>query len=662
MPSSAIPSSWSSHNRPELLIARLRSAGEGRLKALRELKNQIIGNRTKKLTYIKLGAVPSVVEILTSAVFDTSGDVHSILIQSCAVLGSFACGVDAGVKAVLEAGAFSHLMILISHRNDKVVDAAARSLRMIYQSKLAPKYDFLYAKNIEFILSLLNKGNENVTGLGASIITHSCWSKMEQRALSDAGVLKKLVSLLRGSLSQRDASLESLASLIKDNPEVISKFVGPESGRALSAVTELTKDRYPRTRLLACMCLIVVQSSSPASLQVAGIKMKLITILLELMDDPGEVGDEAGFALSSFISESEDLQKLAFEANVVDRLCDHLQNCLLQTRRYQGILLALAGLCSKLECCRSKIFSHKAFNLIIDALNHERSEVRVAACICLKSLSRSVQHLSAGHFKTELIIMPLVKLLCDTSTSEQVAALGAISNIVIDFAMHKSLLVKCGGVKQLVQLSKSMDSTIRVNAVWALRNLMFLVDNTCKEGIFSELTAMTLRSLICDPKPSVQEQALGLVRNLVDGSVDSIEYMFLEDCLLLNTVGRQLLSASKTEVLIQGMFVLCNVSSGNEFHKEAVMHQLMTPADPDTLSIVVKFLQNSDSQLRVAAVWALVNLTSPSSPGAFARVVRLRNAGVVQQLKTMVTDPCLDVKLRVRTALGQTMTFDASVV
>ena len=121
MPSSAIPSSWSSHNRPEFLIARLRSAGEGRLKALRELKNQIIGNRTKKLTYIKLGAVPSVVEILTSATFDTSGDVHSILIQSCAVLGSFACGVDAGVKAVLEAGAFSHLMILISHRNDKVI-------------------------------------------------------------------------------------------------------------------------------------------------------------------------------------------------------------------------------------------------------------------------------------------------------------------------------------------------------------------------------------------------------------------------------------------------------------------------------------------------------------------------------------------------------------
>lgn len=122
MPSSALPSSWS-HNRPEFLICRLRSSGEAKLKALRELKNQIIGNRTKKLSYIKLGAVPNVVDILSSAAFDVSGDVNTILVQSCAVLGSFACGVDAGVKAVLEAGAFPQLMILISHRNEKVIQS-----------------------------------------------------------------------------------------------------------------------------------------------------------------------------------------------------------------------------------------------------------------------------------------------------------------------------------------------------------------------------------------------------------------------------------------------------------------------------------------------------------------------------------------------------------
>lgn len=79
----------------------------------------------------------------------------------------------------------------------------------------------------------------------------------------------------------------------------------------------------------------------------------------------------------------------------------------------------------------------------------------------------------------------------------QVAALGAISNVVVDFRTNKSAFIQCGGVKHLVQLSKSMDSTVRLNAVWALRNLMFLVDSRCKEGIFRELTASTLISLIC---------------------------------------------------------------------------------------------------------------------------------------------------------------------
>ena len=68
---------------------------------------------------------------------------------------------------------------------------------------------------------------------------------------------------------------------------------------------------------------------------------------------------------------------------------------------------------------------------------------------------------------------------------------------MVDFTTHKSTFIHCGGVKHLVQFSQSMDSTKRVNAVWALKNLTFLADNTCKDQIFSELTASTLKSLIC---------------------------------------------------------------------------------------------------------------------------------------------------------------------
>jgi len=68
---------------------------------------------------------------------------------------------------------------------------------------------------------------------------------------------------------------------------------------------------------------------------------------------------------------------------------------------------------------------------------------------------------------------------------------------VVDFLPHKSTFVQCGGIKELVQLTKSMDSSLRLNAVWALRNMVFLADKICKEGVFVELTASSMASLIC---------------------------------------------------------------------------------------------------------------------------------------------------------------------
>lgn len=128
-----------------------------------------------------------------------------------------------------------------------------------------------------------------------------------------------------------------------------------------------------------------------------------------------------------------------------------------------------------------------------------------------------------------------------------------------------------------------MDATIRLNALWALRNLVFLAENKCKEGVFSELTAPLLASLIggnehiwfvtihipfnwyftfkckplfyccynTDPESFVREQALALVCNLIDGCIDSVDYVFAEESVIFDAVGRQLQSASKAEIGIQ---------------------------------------------------------------------------------------------------------------
>jgi len=73
---------------------------------------------------------------------------------------------------------------------------------------------------------------------------------------------------------------------------------------------------------------------------------------------------------------------------------------------------------------------------------------------------------------------------------------------------------------------------------------------------FSDQLACTKKLLIdsvytADPEPSVQEQALALVRNLVDGCIDCVEYAFAEDGIILGAVGRQLQKSSKIEIGIQ---------------------------------------------------------------------------------------------------------------
>ena len=95
------------------------------------------------------------------------------------------------------------------------------------------------------------------------------------------------------------------------------------------------------------------------------------------------------------------------------------------------------------------------------------------------------------------------------------------------------------------------------------------------------------------------------------------------------------------------MYVLSNIAAGNEFHKEAVM-KFVAPGAGFGASPMLRFLQDkSNSQLRVAAVWCVMNLSYPDSSGAATRVVMLREAGIEQQLTKMVDDPCMDVKVSV---------------
>ncbi|CAN1856722.1 Armadillo repeat-containing protein 8 [Linum perenne] len=633
-------------------MSRLSSSDpDVKLKALREVKNQIIGNKTKKLNFVKLGAVPLVASILSAAISEGDGFQSAprasvpgmlgyssnVVVQSAAALGSFACGFDDGARAVLSAGAMPLLIRLISHPDSKVVDAGARSLRMIYQSGLAPRYEILEHGNLEFLVSLLTSDGVNVTELGASIIAHSCRTNAEQKALLEAGALKRLTSLLDGTLGQRDASLGSLVAVFRDNAEVIAKFLGPYGGKQLMSITSLTSDE-------------------------AGTKIKLVNTLLDLLDDPSQVGDDTPFVFSTLIAGKEDLQKIALEAGAILKLRICMEKDNVNPRRLRGVFLALADLCSTSESCRMAFLSLEVLDPLLNCLMTGDDKILIAACACLRNVTRSIknaiQKLCAGYFmKNERLVSGLIQLVMNEAEEVQVAALAVLSNIVVDFASHKLTFIEHGGLQQLFGLSKSMCPAVRSNSLLALRNMVFLADNKCKQEVASGMTTSLISSLICDNEPFVREQALAFVRNFVDGSLEATEYVLSDGGIVLGSVARQLRGPSKTEIWIQGMYVLGNVACGNEFHKEAVMNELFPEIGTIADFFIAKFLLNADSRLRIAAIWTLINLTFPSSPGAVTRLTKLQIFGVMALVRNMINDPCLDVKLRVRTLLTQGMSF-----
>lgn len=76
------------------------------------------------------------------------------------------------------------------------------------------------------------------------------------------------------------------------------------------------------------------------------------------------------------------------------------------------------------------------------------------------------------------------------------------------------------------------------------------------------------------------------------------------------------------------------------------MTSIMSSQSAMNTSWLTRFLQDlSNPQLRVVAVWCIINLLYPVGDGISSRVVRLRETGVEAQLLKMMDDSCLDVKV-----------------
>ncbi|KAI0845739.1 ARM repeat-containing protein [Daldinia vernicosa] len=253
------------------------------------------------------------------------------------------------------------------------------------------------------------------------------------------------------------------------------------------------------------------------------------------------VVEETPAVLARLITDSEPLQKAAFDCNAVKTVCKLLKEsydappplakswswafnkknsdsagevspdrCLGEEGQHrflvhrvkvrENALKAIGALATFKDEYRKAIVEHEVVHLIVDSLTPTPDNpvsVVLAACYAVRILSRSVNILRTALVDHD-VSTPLLQLLQHHDVEVRVAAAASACNLVTDFSPMRGSLVDAGVVKALCEHAHSHNATLRLNALWALKHLVHSASIDLKKSCVEELESGWLVRLICD--------------------------------------------------------------------------------------------------------------------------------------------------------------------
>ncbi|GAA6000760.1 hypothetical protein JCM10207_004643 [Rhodosporidiobolus poonsookiae] len=517
------------------------------------------------------------------------------------------------------------------------------------------------------------------------------------------GALKSLTEV--GTDKVRESALKAITVIIRDLPDAMLTLLHLCSGENYTArlvpFTSLTLSPTPAVRLAAAtLCAVIAKLIyPPPTLRIpeAELGTPTTSVLLGIIEKEPLLRARAAFAFAYLVADEPELQKRAIGARAFQIFHDVLAQPLLLDQPYptpaaleddarvrEGILLSLASLSALSETHRRLVLDASLLPAILSALSHPVVGVRAAGCHCVRALSRSVNVL-----RTDLVEShaesPLVRLLReDENDVVKITASAAVANLLLEFSPMRTVLVEAGCIPRMCQLAiKSPNATLRLNAMWAIKNATYQSSAEFKRSVLQHLTWADLASLLASPSPLIAEQALGILRNITcvtnNEAVTGLAPGEMGEEVLLGLLEERVAAGMVAapvgggeEMVLQALYCVNNIATANE------AAQLAIASRTTLLRYVLSYLDSRSLPLRVAALWVLHNLiyrrgasfslsapppplphthahsTSPRGGGSGAPrrpheiVDKLRALGLEGKLRMLERDPELDVRERVR--------------
>lgn len=327
-------------------------------------------------------------------------------------------------------------------------------------------------------------------------------------------------------------------------------------------------------------------------------------------------------------------------------------------------LRALAELFGATDRAREAAVEMGVVNTVVSMVENQRGGVEAVRVV--RALSRSVKVVRRDLKGAKLVEM-LVKAVKSGDLDMKQQASAALGNLCVEFAAERERIVNGDGVMCLVDCVGSEDVEMRRNGVRGLRNVLFGAGGREKRRLVEKVGYGRLERLCVDGDAVVRTTAMKTVRNLACGGGGEEREVVVGRLVgggMLELV-RKALEGGGVEVGVEALYVACNVASGSERHKEAVM-------EAGLLDLVLKWMGHEDERARVAALWVAINLLCGERVGGggqgkvvgrrdvamggdakrLERVRRMREMGYEGKLRSMVQeDAHVEVVGRARAAL-----------
>ncbi|ODN96444.1 hypothetical protein L198_04158 [Cryptococcus wingfieldii CBS 7118] len=372
-------------------------------------------------------------------------------------------------------------------------------------------------------------------------------------------------------LKVKEASLELLAALVQGETKLATLIRGhpgfasalhtdrnhvmePTSNLFIQHLIALVHSSRRSMRLAALSCLISLIRSGPdgnvGSPEAHAVTQHLLADIAKLLlSDNLEERIKLNFLLAMLVADDPLAQASAFEANlpplILQRLCevpsklsDMPRN--LYFRSLESSLLALCALSTAHDPARVMISEYRPCERSQERqymlpqlkywLRSHSYGVRAAACQLTRALSRTVALLRTDMVDEELgpdIIAVLRRelimgksqrknLMGEAAWIVEVSATAVLCNMVTDFSPFRSVLVQDGTLQLLVGLTKSEHQPLALNALWAIKNLMFHSDLMAKRDVISHFGHDWLLDLCSEKSPdSIRVQGLEIMQNIL---------------------------------------------------------------------------------------------------------------------------------------------------